>query len=93
MRSAQRTSGKKPTLAGVQKRVTAILTGRHMKGVVRRLGPARDPRIPQAKMALQAEKAWQQLKRTLLGKTILFTDRKQWTDEQIVRGYRKPIPR
>ena len=34
------------------------------------------------------QKEWQKLKRTLLGKTLLFTDRAEWTDEQIVRAYR-----
>jgi transposase len=29
-----------------------------------------------------------QLSRTVLGKTILFTDNHEWTDEQIVRAYR-----
>jgi transposase len=33
-------------------------------------------------------KAWKTLQTTLLGKTILFTDRADWSDEQIVRGYR-----
>lgn len=32
--------------------------------------------------------AWKTLQRTLLGKTILFTDRADWSDEQIVRAYR-----
>ena len=31
---------------------------------------------------------WDHLHRTLLGKTLLFTDRDAWTDEQIVRAYR-----
>ena len=32
--------------------------------------------------------AWQRLQKTLLGKTILFTDNDDWSDTQIVRGYR-----
>jgi len=32
--------------------------------------------------------AWRDLQRTLLGKTILFTDQASWTDAEIVRGYR-----
>ena len=31
---------------------------------------------------------WEKLDRELLGKTILFTDRNDWTDEQIVCAYR-----
>src|SRR5205085_4559808 len=34
------------------------------------------------------EEAWQQLQATRLGKTILFTDRTDWTDAEVVRGYR-----
>jgi len=33
-------------------------------------------------------RAWEHLQRTLLGKTILFTDNDQWTDMEIIRGYR-----
>jgi hypothetical protein len=32
--------------------------------------------------------AWRNLQRTLLGKTILFTDQASWSDAEIVRGYR-----
>jgi hypothetical protein len=34
------------------------------------------------------DKAYQHLRSTLLGKTLLFTDRTDWTDEQIVLAYR-----
>ena len=34
------------------------------------------------------KQAWQRLERTLLGKTILFTDNDDWSDAEIVRGYR-----
>lgn len=34
------------------------------------------------------ESAWQRLQRTLLGKSLLFTDQKGWSDEDIVRAYR-----
>ena len=33
-------------------------------------------------------RAWDRLQRTLLGKTILFTDNDQWGDVEIIRGYR-----
>ena len=32
--------------------------------------------------------AWQQLQRELLGKTLLFTDNDDWSDAELVRGYR-----
>ena len=33
-------------------------------------------------------RAWERLDRTLLGKTLLFTDRHEWSDEDIVKAYR-----
>ena len=33
-------------------------------------------------------RAWQKLQNTLLGKTLLFTDNDDWSDANIVRGYR-----
>src|SRR6202011_3283746 len=33
-------------------------------------------------------RAWKTLQTSLLGKTILFTDRAGWSDEQSVRAYR-----
>ena len=33
-------------------------------------------------------RAWQRLQRTLLGKTLIFTDNADWSDVEIVRGYR-----
>lgn len=87
-RSAQRTQGKKPTLAGTQKRVAAILSGRHMKELFSASVKAAKKG---GRLSLRWRfkvKAWKTLQTTLLGKTILFTDRADWSDEQIVRGYR-----
>jgi transposase len=87
LRSAQRTGGKKPTVAGTRKRVAAILTGRHMKELfTASVEPARNG-IPKLTWHFN-DKAWKHLQQTLLGKTLLFTDNEAWTDEQIVRGYR-----
>ena len=43
--------------------------------------------LPQLKYRF-LKQAWQRLERTLLGKTILFTDNDDWSDAEIVRGYR-----
>jgi len=86
-RSARRRAGKKPTLEGTGKRLAAILAGRHMKELFSaQLTLSKDARLRlrwRFKMS-----AWKTLKQRLLGKTILFTDRSEWSDEQIVRGYR-----
>jgi transposase len=86
-RSARGNRGKKPTLDGTNKRLAAILAGRHMKDLfVAKVSFDKRERL---KLRWRFdEKAWKQLQKTLLGKTILFTDRKEWTDEEIVRAYR-----
>lgn len=82
-----RRGGKRPTVAGVQKKVNTILAGRHMKGLF-------DVEVAAAKDGLPAlsfrfrEESWKELSQTLLGKTILFTDRDDWTDAEIVLAYR-----
>jgi transposase len=79
--------GKQPTVAGVQKKVTAILRGRHMKDLFS--ADVRAAKNGRPTLTFQfLKEAWRNLDRTLLGKTILFTDRAEWTDEQIVLGYR-----
>jgi transposase len=79
--------GHKPTLQGTQNRIQAILSARHMKDLFRaKISMGKDG-IPRLKWKFD-DKAWAELDRTLLGKTILFTDRNDWTDEQIVRAYR-----
>lgn len=86
-RARERARGKKPTLEGTRKRVSAILTGRHMQELFRTKLSAGAGGYPTLAYEFR-EKAWKKLSNTLLGKTILFTDREDWTDEQIVRAYR-----
>jgi transposase len=79
--------GKKPTLQGTRNRLQNILAGRHMK----QLFPAKvkmgKDQIPRLQWTF-SDKEWKKLDRTLLGKTLLFSDRDEWTDEQIVLAYR-----
>lgn len=87
LRSARRTGGNKPTVAGTRKRVAAILAGRHMKELfTASVEPDRND-FPRLTWHFN-DKPWRHLQETLLGKTLLFTDNDAWTDEQIVRGYR-----
>ena len=78
--------GKPPTVASVTKQVDAILTGRHMKELIRTAVTSRRGR-PRLRYHLD-QPAWARLQRTLLGKNILFTDQTDWSDEAIVRAYR-----
>lgn len=78
--------GKKPTVEGTQNNVAKILQREYMKEIF--------------KTSISSEKGFVKLQyhvdqntighlsRTVLGKTILFTDNHEWSDEEIVRAYR-----
>ena len=78
--------GKKPTLDGIKKKVKTILKREYMNEIIKTTTWAKNGLV-QIKYRLDQE-AIGQLSRTVLGKTILFTDNHQWTDEQIVAAYR-----
>ena len=79
--------GRPPTVASAQKAVERILHGRHLSTLFaiqiradRQHRPVLHYRFDRA--------AYQRLQRTLLGKTLLFTDNAHWSDEEIVTAYR-----
>ncbi|MEA3507708.1 MAG: IS1634 family transposase [Synergistota bacterium] len=78
--------GKKPTLAGVEKKVETILKPQHMKNIF-------DVEVYMMDKFVHiryhfSQDALIRLASTVLGKTILFTDNHEWTDEQIILAYR-----
>jgi len=79
--------GRAPSLSAAQQAVGKILCGRHMKELfaVEVHGDAQER--PGLRYRFDRS-AYLRLQRTLLGKTILFTDRADWSDEQIVTAYR-----
>jgi transposase len=79
--------GKTPTIEGVQKQVKEILRGRHMLALFTVTVRQSRHRLPRLSFRFR-EKAYRHLAATLLGKTIIFTDRTDWSDEQIVLTYR-----
>ena len=80
--------GKKPTVAGVGKKVQEILQGRHMADLFRTKVTKNRQGLPRLQFGYRVA-AYKKLCSTLLGKTVLFTDHGQdWSDEQIVLGYR-----
>lgn len=80
-------NGKKPTMAGTSNRIQSIVAGRHMKDLFfTRVTMGKDE-IPRLRWRFK-DSEWEKLDRELLGKTILFSDRDDWTDEQIVCAYR-----
>jgi hypothetical protein len=74
--------GKAPTMAGTQKRVEAILAGRHMKQLFHAEVSSGPDKLPVLSWRFDDE-AWRRLQNTLLGGTILFTDRDGWTDQKL----------
>ena len=79
--------GKAPTVEGVQKKVKEILRGRHLADLFAVQVRKKRAGLPRLSFRFR-DKAYQQLRSTLLGKTLLFTDRTDWSDEQIVLAYR-----
>jgi transposase len=78
--------GHPPTLSGTRKKVQGWLSAHGMKDLFE-VDIAEIEGLPVLSYHFR-EAAWQQLQATRLGKTILFTDRKEWTDAEVVRGYR-----
>jgi transposase len=78
--------GKPPGVAGVTKKVQGWLAARHMKELFKVEVTERDG-LPWLSYRFD-HRAWEKLQKTLLGKTLLFTDNDDWTDAEIVRGYR-----
>jgi transposase len=79
--------GKAPTVEGVQKQVKEILRGRHMAELFTVTVRQSRHRLPRLAVRYRAP-AYRHLAATLLGKTLIFTDRTDWSDEQIVLAYR-----
>ena len=80
-------SGRPPTRTGVQRQVNQILSAQHMRTVITvEVGTASDG-IPTLSYASDRE-ALHALVNRICGKTILFTDRDDWSAEDIVAAYR-----
>jgi len=78
--------GKPPTTAGLRKQIDALLAARHMKDLFK-IEISEKQGVPALSYRFE-QSAWGRLQRTLLGKTLLFTDNADWSDAEIVRGYR-----
>jgi transposase len=81
-----RLKGKAPTLAGVQNQVRSICSAQHLKPILK-------TEVEEVRRGLELtfstdQAALDRLCRVQLGKTILFTDNTDWSDEEIVLAYR-----
>jgi transposase len=84
--SAELKKGKPPTLEGTRKKVQGYLSTTDMKELFE-VEVSLTNNLPVLSYRFR-EEAWQQLQQTRLGKTILFSDQDDWSDAQLVRGYR-----
>lgn len=84
-RDGRVTGGRHPTKASIEKQAAAALSGQFLKNLIR--FEVTDDKIPWLTFETDTT-ALSRLMRTQLGKTILFTDNDDWTDEEIVLAYR-----
>lgn len=80
-------SGRPPTRAGVQRQVNEILSAQHMRTLITAEVGAGGDGLPTLTYASDRP-ALHELINRLCGKTILFTDRDAWSNEEIVAAYR-----
>jgi transposase len=79
--------GTAPTAESVQRKCEQILRRQHLRQLVQTSITANPAAVPQ--LSYQAEPAAQEkLKDTHLGKTLLITGHKEWSDGQVIRAYR-----
>jgi len=78
--------GKAPTLEGVQNQVRSICSAQHLKSILQ-TAVEKVPRGLELTFSTD-QVALDRLCRVQLGKTILFTDNADWSDEDIVLAYR-----
>jgi transposase len=81
------TKGKKPTIESLTKKISGILTAEYMKDIFDYAVTDEPGQIPAISFSLN-DSRWGSLQERILGKTILFTDHADWSNEQIVRAYR-----
>jgi len=78
--------GRKPTMDSVKGQVQKILSRQYMKNLWRVEATAVN-NLPELTVQFDQE-ALEKLQKTVLGKTIVFTDHRDWTNDEIVSGYR-----
>ena len=82
------TKGKKPNIASVAKKITAILSAQHMMEIFKfDVSSYKDGSSPSFSFYID-EGRLNDIKDKVLGKSILFTDHLDWADEKIVATYR-----
>jgi transposase len=79
--------GTQPTVNSVKRKCEKILLRQHLRQLVQTTVTLSSAAVPQ--LSYQASPAAQQkLRDTYLGKTLLITGHKEWSDAQVIRAYR-----
>jgi transposase len=78
--------GKRPTGAGVENQIRSICSAQHLKAILK--AEVKEVRRGLELTFFTDQAALDRLCRVQLGKTILFTDNAEWSDEEIVLAYR-----
>ena len=81
------TKGKKPTVESVSKNIQNILSTEYMSDIFDCTVTGEPGQTPELTFFCSDERL-AALQEQKLGKTVLFTDRKEWSNEQIVSAYR-----
>ena len=80
------TKGKKPTKESIKKQVSSMLSGQHMKTLIKTTVTEQNA-IPVLSYNLDTD-AYAELSDTYLGKNIIITDNHNWSTEDIIVTYR-----
>ena len=81
------TKGRTPTIASIDKQVNAILATEFMGDIFEYEITTHNNGIPFLKYSLDIS-SLENIQTTILGKTVLFTNRHDWANEKIVASYR-----
>jgi transposase len=80
------TKGKKPTVESVEKQISSILSGQHMKDLIETTVTEHN-NLPSLTYSLN-DKTYGKLSDTYLGKNIIITDNHNWSTQEIILAYR-----
>ncbi len=78
--------GRKPTIVSVKKQIQSILTGQHMKKLIK-VTITEEKGIPSINYSINS-KEYTELMDTYLGKSIIITDNHDWETAEIIKTYR-----
>lgn len=85
--AAQRHRGRPPTVAGTTRRVIGLIPEKWVKVFRFHVGPTLDAGTARLSVRVWVDEKAEAEKRAGFGRTAIFTDRSEWTDEKIARTY------